>query len=84
MYVSISIIPPNKNYIVIKHLDGRTEKFPRHLAKHVSVGDVCTIEQFHNRPQLKLLTDYDEAVIVDAAKNKPETPEPIRTPTCEL
>ena len=79
MLTKVSLIPPNKDYIVLTHRDGKTSKFPRQYGKHVRVNDICTLGEYRGRPCLKLLTDDDEQVIV-TRKPEPKPPEPIPTP----
>lgn len=83
MLVKVSLIPPNKDYIVIRQQDGQTGRFPRQYARHVSMNDVCLLEEYRGRPQLKLLTDEDEVVIMHTNNRfgpEPKPPEPIPTP----
>lgn len=83
MYVKVSAIPPNREYIIIRSTDGITKQFPRKYARHLKVGDVCLLTEYCGRPQLKLLTDDDEVVIVGTStrwKPEPKQPEPIQTP----
>ncbi len=83
MYVKVALIPPNKDYIVLQHQDGLTGKFPRQFARHVSTHDICLMTEYRGRPQLKLLTDDDEVVIMNTTQRfapEPKPPEPIPTP----
>lgn len=91
MLVKVITIPPNKDYIVIRQQDGQVNKFPRRFARHVSANDICVLTQYRNRPQLKLLTDDDEVVMMNHPNRKrmvpygyfgpaTKTPEPILTP----
>lgn len=83
MYVKVALIPPNKDYIVLRDKVGNVNKFPRQYARHVRAEDVCLMTEYRGRPQLKLLTDNDEVVILDAKLAigpEPKPPEPIPTP----
>ena len=82
MLVKVSAIPPNKSYILLRTTDGKTGKFPRQFARHLTVGDVCLLSENRGRPQLKLLTDDDEVVIMSWSRSLPPArpPEPIPTP----
>lgn len=83
MLVKVTIIPPNKDYIVLRQQDGQVGRFPRQFARHVSTNDICLMTEYRGRPQLKLLTDDDEVVIMNTTQRfSPPTkpPEPIPTP----
>lgn len=83
MYVKVSLIPPNKDYIVLRTADGQHSKFPRQFARHVSTDDICLVTEYRGRPQLKLLTDDDEVVIMSNTMSvvpEPTPPAPIQTP----
>lgn len=86
MYVKVSLIPPNKDYIVLRTPEGAISKFPRQFARHVSTNDICLVTEYRGRPQLKLLTDDDEVVIMsNTMRAVPATtpPAPIPTPLGE-
>ncbi len=82
MLVKVSLVPPNKDYIVLLTTDGKRGKFPRQFARQLQAGDVCLLSEYRGRPQLKLLTDDDEVVILSQSNRgpPPSLPEPIRTP----
>ncbi len=83
MLVKVAIIPPNKDYIVLRQQDGQVGRFPRQFARHVSTNDICLMTEYRGRPQLKLLTDDDEVVIMNTTQRfspPPKPPEPIPTP----
>lgn len=83
MLVKVSLIPPNKNYIVLRQQNGTVGQFPRQYARHVAIDDVCLLGEYQGRPQLKLLTDEDEVVIMNTTHRfgpEPKPPEPIPTP----
>lgn len=83
MLVKVALIPPNKDYIVLRQQDGQVGKFPRTFARHVSTNDICLLAEYRGRPQLKLLTDDDEVVIMNTTQRlgpEPKPPEPIPTP----
>ncbi len=74
MLAKVSLIPPNKNYIVLRQQDGSTVKFPRQYAQYVSVNDICHVTEYRGRPCLKLLTDEDEVVIMNHPDRKRMVP----------
>lgn len=91
MYVQVAVVPPNKNYIVLRQVDGKIIKFPREYARYVQVGDIGSVSEYRGRPQLKLLTDEDDVVIMNHPDRKQlvpygffgpmaKPPEPIQTP----
>jgi hypothetical protein len=83
MLVKVALIPPNKDYIVLRTQHGQVSQFPRQFARHVSTNDICLMAEYRGRPQLKLLTDDDEVVIMNAMSRSgplPKPPEPIPTP----
>ncbi len=83
MLVKVALIPPNKDYVVLRTQHGQVEKFPRQFARHVSTNDICLMTEYRGRPQLKLLTDDDEVVIMNTTQRfgpEPKPPEPIPTP----
>ena len=83
MLVKVALIPPNKDYVVLRTQHGQVDKFPRQFARHVSTNDICLMTEYRGRPQLKLLTDDDEVVIMSStmrALPEPTPPAPIQTP----
>lgn len=83
MLVKVALIPPNKDYVVLRTQHGQVNKFPRQFARHVSINDICLMTEYRGRPQLKLLTDDDEVVIMNTKQLSgpdPKPPEPIPTP----
>lgn len=83
MYVKVEAIPPNKTYIILRDTNGDMQKVPRQYGRHLRVGDICLVTEYRGRPQIKLLTDDDEVVIVGTTgQRQPEQtpPVPIQIP----
>lgn len=64
------LIPPNKDYIVLKLEGNVTKKIPRSVASYLKVDDVCEVVQTSNKLKLRLLTDEDEFVIMNHPDRK--------------
>lgn len=69
-YIRVVAIPANKDYIIVRTQNGMQQVFPRAQAKHVRVGDFCTVSNYRGRIKLTPLTDDAEIVSMEFYERK--------------